>query len=253
MKHHETLQELFNAINKLTFSFKTKMEQHSKDDPTGIDVTYNLLCNNQSLEEFTLSLNSIRTSIENQISTTLMKKGADYKKEIIEILISTDEYLRYYGYQESFKGIIIDEQKKDLEDNQAYKLGAIEYRNITQSKVVKSEFFLCIKNEIKKLKDFLSTQVIDVDSKNTVQQKLKFNTPRASILASLINELEAKRWIELPKRQGEVNYAALARLCDAIFEFEGTKKSLHNHFKDKNIVSEVYKNKINLGDIDDFK
>jgi hypothetical protein len=252
MKYHKTLKELHDFTYRLTFGFDTNIAEPSNKQHTEYNVTFRSSCNKLVIAEFEEKIKSLGDYIADSELSNLEKFGSDYKKELLDILLSLDRlsYDLFDGIE--YKGLLANKPKLDIFDNEAYKNGALEYGKITEVVNDKIEFYKLIQDVFTSLKERLVNEILSTDVQPPKTVKLKLNTPRPAVLAGLINELEEKRWISLPITNGEVSYAKSAKLIAQIFEFEGEESTLLNGLKDKERLSDILRAKIHLSDIEEF-
>ncbi len=230
MNYHLSIKPLYDQLAKLTFTVQHQMKQHSIEDPSGIDVTRKTICNDLSLLDFKTNFESIVAKIEKSEKANYEKIGKLYKKELLEIVIHLDR-MRLNLFGDGYKGNVLEIPEKRLSENEAYILGALDYRNVIDARETKEEFYKVIAENIDMLKYNLSDLLLSIKKENR-PTKLEWNV-KPALVAHLILELSKRDWITLPITNGTMSKLKSSELLWEIFQLEGTPRNFLNRLTEE--------------------
>lgn len=231
MNYHASVKPLHDQLAKLTFTVKHLMTRHSVEDGFGVDVTKKTMCNGLSLSDFKTNFESVVATIEDKEKSTVEKVGQYYKKELLEIVIHLDR-MKNNLFGDGYKGNVLEIPEKNLKEDDAYKLGALDYKNIIDARETKEEFYKIIAESIDTLKMNLTDLLLEENEQTTsTVQKLKWKA-KTSVVSYLMLELANNNWLDIKLRNGLPNLDKLANTMNEIFEFDNeiTPKSIKNSF-----------------------
>lgn len=244
MEFHKTLKPIVAFISKLQFSIQHQMKQSNVQE-LEIDVLTRNTCNGMYTEEFQKHLEKIKDGIISDAKEKLLALGTYYQKEILEIIIHVDRVNRSYFDKNNYTGIEETVSGMDLRNNEMYNLGAIEYGTIDSRNEPKEEFYLFIQNILDQLKVELSDLLFDVKQEVKPIEKLEWNV-KPAVLAGLIQELMAKKWIYPTTNPNKVNWSQIAHDLDQIFKYNGKPTSFYNALKNEYCLSQENRREIEL-------
>jgi hypothetical protein len=210
MQYHKALKEIVKATSKLTFETIYGMTKSFEDSPFAVDVKVYKYCNKMGLEKFEFTFQKALNDTYNILS----KESNVEEKLAVIISLSTLKGSLFNG--KKYTGTEVEEPIKSLQDQEAYKNGAMDYNSVTDMKESKEDFYNIIFKGIEELLSKLSLTILP--QKKDVSQKMEWNAKPAQ-LAFLLNELFAKGWINMPVTDGDPSYRKMAGLCDKLFSF----------------------------------
>tara|TARA_B100000809_G_C15136800_1_gene530989 strand:- start:728 stop:1558 length:831 start_codon:yes stop_codon:yes gene_type:complete len=269
MQYHNTLQTLVGFIQKLTFQNKDRKISYARAFPEqNIAIIYECeiynSCNGLHLDDFNKRIKGIVREIEDSIDDSLVSKGAEYKKEIRQVVKSLNRLKQdYFNDNRVYIGDIshIDGKVEMLElivdgkyvDYLCDKYRCEDYMIFdTKGDSKPLEFYKSIYSRLISLEQslsFLYTESDNIVEHNSVKEnlieKIDWNGTPAH-LAYIFQELVNKDFITLPRSQGDISYSKLARLCNEFFEFKGTLLTLERVMRNPECLAKGNRDQFNI-------
>lgn len=243
MQYHKSLKEIVSATSKLTFETIHIMSKAFENNPCAVDVKIHKYCNRMGLEVFKTTFQKLTIGVYDKLSK---KNDVD---ETLAVIISLSTLKGSLFNGNKYIGVEVEEPAKSLEENEAFENGALDYNSVIDMKDSKEDFYKIIYDEIENLVNLLSVLLLPCSDDI---RKLEWNAKPAQ-LAYLLNELNNKGWLRAPLTNGEVSSQKMANLCDKIFSFNGTKRSLSNSLNKEYSLSDTKQAKFAIPDLKDIE